>query len=120
MADINKVVSDSLKNIIIDGINKIRSIKKRPHNKAIFSFIITNSATNYEQEFIDSALNTWSGIIYRPKSKGDSYFVNSENKLTDDMQKECNSDSENESNVNPKYYQILKQKEDHLLPAVII
>ena len=57
MTDMNKVVSDCLKNIIIDAINKIRSIKKRSHNKAIFSFIITNSATNYEQVFIESALN---------------------------------------------------------------
>ena len=57
MVDINKAVSDSLKDIINDAINKIRSIKKRPDNKAIFSFIITNSATNYEQKFIDSALN---------------------------------------------------------------
>ena len=41
-------------------------------------------------------------ITNRPNSKGDSYFVNSENKLTDDIQKECNSDTENESNVNPR------------------
>ena len=34
--------------------------------------------------------------------KDDSYFVNSENKLTDDMQNKCNSDTENESNVNPE------------------
>ena len=39
-------------------------------------------------------------ITNRPNSKDDSYFVNSENKLMDDMQKECNSDTENESNVN--------------------
>ena len=37
-----------------------------------------------------------------PNSKGDSYFVNCENKLMDDMQKECNSNTENESNVNPE------------------
>ena len=36
------------------------------------------------------------------------------------MQKECNSDTDNESNVNPKDYQILKQKKDHLLPALIV
>ena len=41
-------------------------------------------------------------MIIRPNSKGDSCFVNSENKLTDDMQKECNSYAENESNVNPE------------------
>ena len=57
MADINKAVSDSLKEIIINAINEIRSIKKRPDNKAIIYFINTNSATNYKQEFIDSALN---------------------------------------------------------------
>ena len=57
MADINKAVSDSLKEIIINAINEIRSIKKRPDNKAIISFINTNSATNYKQEFMDSALN---------------------------------------------------------------
>ena len=34
MADINKAVSDSLKVIIIDAINKIRNIKKI-HNEAI-------------------------------------------------------------------------------------
>ena len=56
-ADINKAVSDSLKEIIINAINEIRSIKKRPDNKAIIYFINTNSATNYKQEFIDSALN---------------------------------------------------------------
>ena len=39
-------------------------------------------------------------ITNRPNSKGDPYFVNSQNKLTDDMQKECNSDIENESSVN--------------------
>ena len=38
-------------------------------------------------------------ITNRPNSKDDSYFVNSENKLMDDMQKECNSDIEN---VNPE------------------
>ena len=37
----------------------------------------------------------------RPNSKGDSYLANSENKLTNDMKKECNSDTENEFNVNP-------------------
>ena len=57
MADINKAVSDSLKEIIINAINEIRSIKKKPDNKAIIYFINTNSATNYKQEFIDSALN---------------------------------------------------------------
>ena len=51
MADINKAVNGSLKDIIIDPINKIRSIKGRPDNTAIFSFIITISAANYEQEF---------------------------------------------------------------------
>ena len=104
MTDVNKAVSDSLKDIIVDAINKMRSIKKRPDNKAIFSFIITNSATNYEQEFIDSALNYMfrhNMIRNRPNSKDDSHFVNSENKLTDDMEKECNSDTENEFNVNP-------------------
>ena len=40
-------------------------------------------------------------IRNRPNSKDDSHFVNSENKLTDGMQKECNSDTENESNLNP-------------------
>ena len=52
MANINKAVSDSLKEIIINTINEIRSIKKRSDNKAIFSFIFTNSATNYKQEFL--------------------------------------------------------------------
>ena len=41
-------------------------------------------------------------ITNRPNSKGDSYLINSENKLMDDMQKECNSVTENESNVNPE------------------
>ena len=41
-------------------------------------------------------------IANRPNSKGDSYFANSENKLTGDMQKEYNSDTENKSNVNPE------------------
>ena len=39
-------------------------------------------------------------ITNHPNSKGDAYFVNSEIKLTDDMQKECNPDTENESNGN--------------------
>ena len=40
---------------------------------------------------------------YAPaNSKGDSYFVNNQNKITDDMQKGYNSDTENESNVNPE------------------
>ena len=88
MADINKAVSDSWKDTIVNAINKIRSIKKRLNNNDIFSFIITNSARNYEQEFIDSALNYMvrhNMITNRPNSKGDSYFVNSQNKLTDDM-----------------------------------
>ena len=103
MAGINKVVSDSLKDIIINPINKIRSIKKDSITKQFFSFIITNSAENYEQEFIDSALNYMvrhNMITNCPNSKGDSYIVNSQNKLTDDMQKECNSGTENESNMN--------------------
>ena len=41
-------------------------------------------------------------IANHPNSKGDSYFVNSKNKLTNDMQKECTSDTENESNLNPE------------------
>ena len=41
-------------------------------------------------------------ITNRLNSKGDSYFVSSKNKLMDDMQKECNSGTENESNVNPE------------------
>ena len=88
MADINKAVSDSWKDTIVNAINKIRSIKKRLNNNDIFSFIITNSARNYEQEFTDSALNYMvrhNMITNRPNSKGDSYFVNSQNKLTDDM-----------------------------------
>ena len=40
-------------------------------------------------------------ITNRPNSKGDLYFVNGENKLTDNIQKECNS-TENEFNVNPE------------------
>ena len=44
----------------------------------------------------------WHNVITnRPNSKGDSYFTNSENKLTDGIQKECNSDTENESKMNP-------------------
>ena len=40
---------------------------------------------------------------YAPaNSKGDSYFVNNQNKITDDMQKGYNSDTENESKVNPE------------------
>ena len=54
MTDINKAVSDSLKDFIIDAINNTRNIKTEPDNKAIFSFIIPNSATNYEQKFINS------------------------------------------------------------------
>ena len=38
----------------------------------------------------------------RATSKGDSYFVNSGNEMMDDMQKESNSDTENESNVIPE------------------
>ena len=34
-------------------------------------------------------------ITNRLNSKGDSYFVSSKNKLMDDMQKECNSGTEN-------------------------
>ena len=41
-------------------------------------------------------------IANHSNSKSNSYFVNSENKLTDDMQKECNSDTENESIANPE------------------
>ena len=85
--DINKAVSDSLKDIIIDLINKIRNIKKDLIKKQFFSFITNNSATNYEQEFIGSALNykvRHNIITNRPNSNDDSYFVNSEIKLMDD------------------------------------
>ena len=91
MADIKKAVNNSLKDIIIIAINKIRSTKIRPDNKGIFSFIITNSATNYEQEFIDSALNYMvrhNMITNHSNLKGNSCFVNSQNKLADDMEKE--------------------------------
>ena len=40
MADINKTVSDSLKYIIINAINKIRRTKKRPDNKEIFPLFL--------------------------------------------------------------------------------
>ena len=114
MAGINKAVSDSLKDIIINAINKIRSIKKDSITKQFFSFIITNSAENYEQEFIDSALNCMvrhNMITKCPNSKGDSYIVNSQNKLTDDMQKECNSDTGNESNMNPERLSNIESEE---------
>ena len=40
MVDINKTVNDSLKDIIINAINKIRSTKKRPDNKEIFPLLL--------------------------------------------------------------------------------
>ena len=40
MAGINKAVSDSTKDIIIDPINKIRNIKKRPDKKVIFPLLL--------------------------------------------------------------------------------
>ena len=39
-------------------------------------------------------------VINRPKSNGDSYFVNSEIKLTGDMQKPCNTGTQNDSKEN--------------------
>ena len=43
----------------------------------------------------------WRSLITnRPNSKDDSYFVNSEVELTDDIQKECNPDTENKSSEN--------------------
>ena len=40
MVDINKAVSDSLKDIIIDAINKTRSIKKDPIIKQFFRLLL--------------------------------------------------------------------------------
>ena len=40
VADINKAVSDSLKDIIIDAINKIRTIKKDPVTKQFFPLLL--------------------------------------------------------------------------------
>ena len=40
MADINKAVSDSLKDIIIDAIIKIRNIKKDPVTKQFFPLLL--------------------------------------------------------------------------------
>ena len=40
MADINKAVSDSLKDIIIDAKNNIRSIKKDPITKQFFCLLL--------------------------------------------------------------------------------
>ena len=39
-------------------------------------------------------------ITNRPNSKGDSYFVNSEIELTDDMQNKCNPYTKNKSKEN--------------------
>ena len=81
MTDISKAVSNSLKYITFDSRNNKRNMNKRPDNKVIFSFIITNPATNYEQKFIDSTLNymvRYNMITSCPNSEGDSYFVNSE------------------------------------------
>ena len=49
-------------------------------NKTISSFAVTNSATKYDQELVDSALNymVWHNIIKNhPNSKSDPYLVNS-------------------------------------------
>ena len=66
MMDINKVVTDSIKDIIIDAINRISNIK-RSNNKTFFSlyYYQFNKLTNYEREFINNVLNytTWSVII---------------------------------------------------------
>ena len=72
--------TDSLKHIITDAINKIKNIEKPCLNKAISSFAVTNSATKYDQELVDSALNymVWHNIIKNhPNSKSDPYLVNS-------------------------------------------
>ena len=74
MVDINKVVSDNLKGVIIDVINKMRNIM-------LFFFFITNSAETMQQELIDSTLNCMvrhNVITNRPNSKGDLHFVNGE------------------------------------------
>ena len=59
----SKALSDTLKDIIINLINK--KYKKEPDNKAIFTFIVNNSATNSEAEFIHSALNymIWHNMV---------------------------------------------------------
>ena len=63
IAGISKAVSNTLKDIIINLINKKH--KKEPDNKAIFTFIVTNSATNSEAEFIHNALNymVWHNMV---------------------------------------------------------
>lgn len=50
MMDINKVVTDSIKDIIKYAINRISNIK-RPNNKTFFSlyYYQFNKLTNYEQ-----------------------------------------------------------------------
>ena len=40
MADINKAVRGSVKDIIIDAINKIRSIKRDPTTKQFFTLLV--------------------------------------------------------------------------------
>ena len=86
-----------MKDIIINLIYKKHN--ERSDNRAIFNFIITNSATNSDNEFIHSALNCtvcYNMITNCPNSKCDSYFVNSEIKLTNGIQNECKHDNDNE------------------------
>ena len=40
MTDVNKAVSDSLKDIIVDAINKMRSIRKDPITKQFFPLLL--------------------------------------------------------------------------------
>ena len=63
IAGISKAVSNTLKDIIINLTNKKH--KKEPDNKAIFTLIVTNSATNSEAEFIHNALNymVWHNMV---------------------------------------------------------
>ena len=72
-------LTDSLKHIITDAINKIKNIEKPCLNKTISSFAVTNSATKYDQELVDSGLNymVWHIIKNHPNSKSDPYLVNS-------------------------------------------
>lgn len=82
-------------------------------------FIITTNSTNYEKEFVDSSLNyiTLRKIISnQPKSKGDSYFVNSEIKLTDGMSIILTLKMNTTTTL--KDYHIFKYNKDQHLPAL--
>ena len=122
MEDINKAVSGSLKDIIIDAINKIRKIKKDLITNQVFPFLLLFQQQTMNKNLLTAHWTTWFGITWLQIAQTLNvirFFVNSEIKLTSGMQR---VQSWNWKWIQPQLWKIIKywNRKRSPSPALIV